>query len=85
MQRQEVYDVVNKEREFQIEKWGVEKEHSVSGYLLIMKTELDEAIAGWINNRSEPRQSSLEEILQVVATGIVCLETYGTKGNGNAS
>jgi hypothetical protein len=76
----EVVEAIANERRFQSNRWGSNKEQSLAGYLLIMRKELDEAIDGWMKNDGAPRQSCLEEIVQVVATGVACLETYGIKG-----
>lgn len=73
-------EAVRKEREYQRDKWGPDKEQSLAGYLLIMKKELDEAIAGWMINEKAHRDSCLEEVVQVAATAFACLETYGTVG-----
>ncbi len=74
----EVLTAIEYELDYQDEKWGY-KEQSLPGYLLIMKQELDEAIAGWMKNAPN-RNSPLHEIVQVVAVGIQCLEQYGTMG-----
>lgn len=72
--------IVQQEREYQRRRWGADKQQSLAGYLLIMKAELDEAIDGWMKNETAPRDSCLEEVVQVAATAFACLETYGPKG-----
>ena len=76
----QVADAVRQERSYQRNRWGPDKQQGVAGYLLIMKKELDEAIDGWMMNTSAPRDSCLEEVVQVAATAFACLETYGIKG-----
>jgi hypothetical protein len=49
----------------------------LTGYLLIMRAELEEAIDGWVNSRSGDDEAALREVLQVVAVGVACLEQYG--------
>jgi hypothetical protein len=71
---------VEKELQYQVDKWGADKEQSVPGYLLVMKRELDEAIAGWDKSVPGGRNSCLAEVVQVVAVGMKCLSTYGTEG-----
>lgn len=81
MERKDVYAVVDAERDYQDNKWGKDKEQSLPGYLLIMQKEINEAVAGWIKDDSTRRNTPLEEIVQVVATGVKCLEVYGVKGS----
>lgn len=76
-----VNESISRELEYQSLKWGYDKEQSLPGYLLIMQQELKEAIDGWMINDRSARNSTLEEVLQVVATGIRCLNDYGVKGN----
>lgn len=76
----EVAAAVRDERSFQYRRWGPDKKQSLAGYLLIMKKELDEAIEGWMRNETAPRDSCLEEVVQVAATAFACLEVYGIKG-----
>lgn len=80
--RQEVFDMLNKEREYQEAKWGTieERPHSIPGYLLIMRKELEEAESGWMKN-APGRDSALQEILQVAAVAIAALEQHGFEGN----
>lgn len=63
----------------QQQKFGVDKQQSLAGYLLIMQRELQEAIDGWMKD-GQGRNSCLAEIVQVVATGVVALDQYGTMG-----
>lgn len=77
----QVNNAISRELEYQSQKWGYDKEQSLPGYLLIMQQELKEAIDGWMINDRRDRNSTLEEVLQVVATGIRCLNDYGVKGN----
>lgn len=61
-------------------KWGVNKPQSLPGYLLVIKRELDEAIEGW--NKDLPGKSApLNEIVQVAAVCVACLQRYGLTGN----
>ncbi len=73
----EVVSAIGRERGYQDEKWGTIKDHphDVPGWLLIMKSELDEAFEAWVHNGG--KQEALREILQVVATGVACLEQHG--------
>lgn len=73
-----VIEAVKAEREYQDYKWGSleEKNQTVEGYLLILKSEVDEAIQGWMKNK-EGRDSVLSEITQVAAVAVACLQQHG--------
>jgi len=73
MERDEVYEFIDRERAFQDRKW--ESRHEVSGWLLILQRELDEAKEAWITRHGDV--SALEEIVQVAAVAIACLEEHG--------
>ena len=79
--RDDVYLAISKERIYQDRKWGVDKQQSVPGFLLIMRKELEEAEKAWLKNVRGDRQTVLEEIVQVAATAVACLERYGVEGN----
>ncbi len=79
--REEVFLAISKERIYQERKWGAEKAQSVPGFLLIMRKELEEAEKAWMKNVRGERQTVLEEIVQVAATAVACLERYGVEGN----
>lgn len=79
--RDEVYLAISKERIYQDRKWGENKPQSVPGFFLIMRKELDEAETAWLKNVRGDRQTVLEEIVQVAATAVACLERYGIEGN----
>lgn len=76
--REEVYAEIDKEREYQFNKWG-DKPQSLPGYLIILKKEIDEAIDGWMKN-STGRNAPLNEVVQVAAVAVACLEQYGCDG-----
>lgn len=63
----------------QARKYGIDKQQSFPGYVAIMQRELNEATDGWFTG-AEGRDSALAEIVQVVATGIACLNEYGVVG-----
>lgn len=72
--RRTVFQAINVERKYQNIKWG-DKPHTVAEWLLIMRSELDEAERGWVKNGGDVR--ALEEVLQTVAVGVACLEQHG--------
>ncbi|SRR6266566_4441670 len=80
---QEVITAVIKERAYQDAKYGAieTRQTSLSSWLLIIQAELDEAKAGWLKG-TKGRDSCLQELVQVTATCIACLQTHGTEGGG---
>lgn len=80
----DVIDAIENELVHQRSKWGWEKQQSLPGYLLIMQSELNEAINGWMKNK-DGRNSPLSEIVQVVTTGICALNYYGTAGSAGST
>lgn len=53
-----------------------ERHHNIGTWLLVMQAELGEATAGLLKGE-HPEIEALEEILQVVAVGVACLEQHG--------
>lgn len=82
MKREDIFQLIDDEREHQILKWGNDEETNIPGFLLIMQKELQEAIDGWIKNIAG-KHSALNEIVQVVAVGTACLEKYHTVVNSS--
>jgi hypothetical protein len=80
--REFVFAAIDKERQYQENKWGTIKERgqSIPGYLLILRKELEEAELGWIKNKTG-RDSALAEIVQIAAVAVACLEEHGFTGN----
>ncbi len=76
----EVFEAIIEERLKQEEKWGKEKPQSLPGYLMVMERELAEAKEGW-NKDLEGKSAPLNEIVQLVAVGVACLQRYGLTGN----
>ncbi|MFW5895171.1 MAG: hypothetical protein ACOCT9_00355 [archaeon] len=74
--RKEVYEAIDRERDYQDEKWGSieENHHYIARWLMICADELYEAsMADSVKNKEEV----LKEILQMVSVGIACLEQHG--------
>jgi len=78
--RQEIIDAIDEERWYQKKKFGEDKEQSIPGFLIIIENELNEAKAGWTKNLTG-RHSVMHEILQIAATCVAAMETYGTVGS----
>lgn len=77
-----VVDAVEIERRFQDGKWGpIETNpHTLAGWLLLMRKELDEAEMALIKGGTG-RDAVMQEILQVVALGAAAIEQHGVDGN----
>ncbi len=54
---------------------GYSSEHPVSGWLLIMQSEMTEASEAWVRGRGD--QDALREVLQVMTVGLRCLQQHG--------
>lgn len=80
LSRKAVYYAIDVERKYQDDKWGVDKEQSLPGFLVVLRQELEEAERGWAKNL-EGRHAPLNEIVQIAATAVACLEKYGTSGS----
>lgn len=75
-----VLEAIQREMEHQTWKYGENKQQSFAGFLLILEQELQEAKDGWMRSIPNGRDSALAEVVQIVATGIACLNRYGVVG-----
>ena len=90
--RNEVFDVLDGEREHQRLRWGyrqpdggfVEPVHSVCDYVLYMQHYLSKAITAAAT--SPGNSAALEELRKVVALGVACFEQNGivSRGTGHS-
>lgn len=80
----EVFDSIVKERKHQDDKWGPNKPQSLPGFLIILERELQEAKDAWLKN-VEGEHAALNEIVQIAATAVACLEKYGVTGSAIAT
>lgn len=78
-QQDKVFYAIMEERKRQDEKWGADKPQSLPGFLLILEAELNEAKLGWLKDLSG-KSAPLNEIVQLAAVAVACLERYGVKG-----
>lgn len=81
---EQVFDAIRQERTHQQQKWGVDKQQSLPGFMLIMRKELSEAEEGWAKN-IRGKHACLNEIVQLAATCVACLEKYGIDGSAIAT
>lgn len=77
---QQVFEAIQKEREYQRQKYGADKQQSLPGFLLVAQEELNEAIIGW-NKNLAGRSSPLHELCQVAAVCFAAMEKYGVEGS----
>ena len=80
MIKPEVMTAINQELIYQQQKWGDDKSQSLPGFIMILEAELNEAKLAWMKNHTATRQTALEEIAQVAAVAIACLNKYGVVG-----
>jgi hypothetical protein len=80
--REQVFRRINKEREYQIQRWGVETglgmheiQKDTESYILYMLRFLNQAMEK-ISTQPDNKEA-LEEIRKVTALGVVCLEQNG--------
>lgn len=73
---QHIIDGIDLERAYQDKKWGTVQEHphTLMEWVTIMRAELNEVEEAWLKTTDE---HTLLEILQVIATGVACLEQHG--------
>lgn len=76
-----VLDQILAEIEYQNEKWGEQhiRQQTVEGHLLVLQSETQEAIDGWMKN-STGRNSVESEITQVAAVAIQALVNIKLRG-----
>lgn len=77
---EEVVEAVRVERGRQDIKWGLHREQSLAGFLMVLEAELIEAKKGWIKNR-DGKSAPLNEIVQLAAVAFNALERYGLTGS----
>ena len=75
MKRATVFKAITEERNYQDQKWGT-RFHDVGAWLLIMESELEEAKSAWCKADGKADVRSLEEIIQVAAIAVACLEHH---------
>ncbi len=75
-----VFVAISEERSYQKNKWGTIEDtpHTIPEWLTIMHNELSEAMQAWAKHSSpDDDVFALQEIVQVVAVGVACLEQHG--------
>jgi hypothetical protein len=75
--RQQIYEIVDGERDWQDRKWGTidNHPHEVGGWLTIMRKLLTDAESAWASSAGD--SAALDDIRKVIATGVACAEQHG--------
>ena len=75
--KNEIFDAIQDERMYQIQKWGSNNDHphTVMEWIAIMDGELQEAKQAWLKGNGD--KDALKELLQVVSVGVACMEQHG--------
>lgn len=74
--RAEIFAAINRERGYQEREYPANP-HTVAEWCVIMHNELSEAMQAWSEgSREDGDVFALEEILQVVAVGVACMEQH---------
>lgn len=82
MTREQVYDVLNGERDYQDWKWDTSKRTKpTESYMLYMKAYLDEAIQKISHEAGD--FNALDILRKVVALGVACFEDNGVPPRGD--
>lgn len=87
--RQEVYAVIDGERDYQDARWNQNTTstggvHSVTEFLVFMQSYLNQAI-DQVSRNAEPEasQMALDTIRKLTALGVVCMEQNGVVNREN--
>lgn len=77
MTREEIYKIIDAERNYQDTKWGLQHDanHEVESYILYMEDYLNEA--RHLLSHANGVEGGLDVLRKVVALGIACFESHG--------
>lgn len=83
MKRNEVYKIIDSERDYQDMKWGPQhdRHHEVESFVLYMEDYLQETRKNLSRNGGV--EKGLDSLRKVVALGIACFESHGVSERGN--
>lgn len=79
MKREDIYAVLNKERDYQDKRWGGnnhDETHNLGDWLIYMQHYMDRARIKYTTSMNT-NKSTLDELRKVVAIGIACFEQQG--------
>lgn len=79
MNRQEVYEAIDSERDYQDQKWGSpnQRPKQVGSWLTLIKVHVDRAMEKWAS--SDGDAEALEQLRKVAAISVACLEQNGVQ------
>lgn len=74
-----IYGAIDLERKYQDQKFGNVGtiSRSLCDYIVILESELDEVKEAYVRGDGSIPKNALEEMIQVVAVGVRCLEECG--------
>lgn len=77
MKREEVYKVIDGERDYQDSKWGVQNDlgKPTESYIVYMQAYLDQAVKDITFNSGD--RKALDTLRKVVGLGVACFESNG--------
>jgi hypothetical protein len=73
--REDVYDAIDSERYYQMQRWGQNNPHEIGAWILFMEDYLAEA--RHLVSRNSPEEIALDTIRKVTALGVACMEQHG--------
>jgi len=74
-ERSKVFDAIEKERQYQQERWGdLDDRNNVADFLAYMKRYFDKA---FVENNPDHPSNSLTAIRKVVTLGVAAMEKFG--------
>lgn len=76
--RSQIFDTIEQERQYQDMKWGNinEHPHTIREWIAIMSKKLKDAEYSYFQKHADFEM--IAEIIQVIAVGFACLEQHGT-------
>jgi len=79
MERQDVYKIIDAERDYQdsLQKWNHEGHPPVAAEILLMEEYLQQAKKAWVTNSAPGEKPALAKLRSVIALGIRCMENHG--------
>lgn len=76
MERAEVYEIIDTERDYQQIKWP-DNYHEVGAYLTMLRTYLNEAEDNWWTRNSGDDIPVLNSIRKIAGISVACMEEHG--------
>jgi len=74
MERKQVYEVIDSERDYQDSKWSGHT-HDAGSYILMIEEYAARARAAWVDNNGD--QPSLDVVRKIAGIAVRCMEEHG--------